>query len=74
MRLSDLLEKPKKQAAMPKAGSKEVAITSEQLVKALKTQTSIANRKIDELPKETEKELRPHFSALFWKKSSEVKP
>lgn len=53
-------------------GTREVDLTSEQLVLEMKKENSLAKEKIEKIPSETKAELTPLFNPAFWTKTAEV--
>jgi hypothetical protein len=69
MRLSDLDKLTQRQAeikANEKLGTREVDLTGEKIVEAMKLETSMAKEKIAKIPTETKDELKPLFNPQFW--------
>lgn len=73
MRLSDLAFKSKKeiQAEQNKnLGTRELKLSTEEVVNSLKRENSLAREKLEKVPKEVKEELRPFFNASFWKEGT----
>lgn len=70
MRLSDLAFKSKREIQADqnkKLGTRELKLSTEEVVNSLKRDSSLAKEKLDKVPKEVKEELRPFFNASFWK-------
>ena len=73
MRLSDLekLEiKTKETEKSKNFGTREVNLTTQQLVNDLKMENSLAKEKIEKIPTQTKEELKPFFTEYFWKEGT----
>jgi len=53
-------------------GTREVDLTSEQMVLDMKKENSLAREKIEKIPTETKEVLKPFFNPTFWNKTAEV--
>jgi hypothetical protein len=75
MRLSDLDKhffRNKEIKKNKELGSREVDLTTEQVVLEMKKENSLAKEKIEKIPSQTREELTPFFNPTFWKKTAEV--
>lgn len=73
MRLSDLAFKSKRdiQAEHNKnLGTRELNLSTEEVVNSLKRDNGLAREKLEKVPKEVKEELRPFFNASFWKEGT----
>ena len=70
MRLTDLeklFKEPPKAEPQPRLETRETTLTTEQVVKELKTENSLAKEKLEQIPSETKEALKPLFNEHFWK-------
>lgn len=65
MRISDFERKKPERLE-----TREVNLTTSELVKELKMENSLAKEKIGKIPSQTKEELKPYFAESFWKEGN----
>lgn len=73
MRLSDLAFKSKREIEADynkNLGTRELNLSTEEVVNSLKKDSGLAREKLERVPKEVKEELKPFFNASFWKEGT----